>query len=86
MDYLAALSPLKRLRKFTFDHPWEAPRDWPFPDPDGRTIRSERNGDFRVISCMGGKTIAEEMRDRVCAFLFPSLVGLLKRGSVLVLA
>ncbi|GAA6006514.1 uncharacterized protein JCM10292_003799 [Rhodotorula paludigena] len=67
VDCLAALSPLKRLRKFTFDHPWEAPRDWPLPDPDGRTIRSERNGDFRVISCMGGKTIAEEMRDRILA-------------------
>lgn len=41
---------LPRLTTFTFDHSWEKPCDFTFPVPDGRTIRTERHGDFRVIS------------------------------------
>ncbi|BGP32922.1 hypothetical protein JCM10296v2_004707 [Rhodotorula toruloides] len=65
-DYLTALSTLQNLRIFSFDHPWERPRNSPFAEPDGRTIRSERNGDFRIISCFG--TSAEvEIRRRILA-------------------
>lgn len=63
-DLLEALEPLKRLRRFEFDHPWEKPRNFPFPSPDGRTIRSMRNGDFRIISVMG-TSFEEEMGRRI---------------------
>ncbi|GAA5988316.1 hypothetical protein JCM10908_002159 [Rhodotorula pacifica] len=63
-DLLDALEPLQELRRLAFDHPWEKPRTFPFPGPDGRTIRSERNGDFRVISVMG-TSIEEEIAKRI---------------------
>ncbi|GAA5885796.1 hypothetical protein JCM3774_005208 [Rhodotorula dairenensis] len=63
-DLLEALEPLKKLRRFAFDHPWEKPRDIPFPWPDGRTIRSARNGDFRVVSVMG-TSMEEEIARRI---------------------
>ncbi|GAA6040605.1 hypothetical protein JCM8097_008064 [Rhodosporidiobolus ruineniae] len=62
-DIFNALRPLRYLRSFTFDHPWEAPRNFPFPQPDGRTIRTNRHQDFRVISIKrAGMTIGEEMK------------------------
>jgi hypothetical protein len=64
---LAAMEPLKKLRRFGFDHPWEKPRAHPFPSPDGRTIRSMRNGDFRIISVMG-TSVEEEMARRIRRF------------------
>ncbi|GAA5827759.1 hypothetical protein JCM3770_003551 [Rhodotorula araucariae] len=66
IDFLAALAPLKKLRKFTFDHPREKPRNSPFPDPDGRTIRSARIGDFTIMSIVG-KSVEQEIRDRTLA-------------------
>ncbi|BGP40933.1 hypothetical protein JCM10450v2_004937 [Rhodotorula kratochvilovae] len=66
IDFLDALAPLKKLRKFTFDHPWEKPRASPFREPDGRTIRSARNGDFRIMSVVG-KSVEQEIRDRILA-------------------
>ena len=69
-NLLAALEPLKKLRRFAFDHPWEKPRDHPFPSPDGRTIRSVRNGDFRIISVMG-TSVEEEMGHRIRTFSSP---------------
>ncbi|GAA5971542.1 hypothetical protein JCM8115_000807 [Rhodotorula mucilaginosa] len=65
-DLLEALEPLRELRRLTFDHPWEKPRDFPWPSPDGRTIRSMRNGDFRIISVMG-TSFEEEMGRRIRA-------------------
>ena len=35
-----------------------------FVEPDGRTIRSKRNGDFRIIS-VSGTSIEEEMAKRI---------------------
>ncbi|GAA5835086.1 hypothetical protein JCM11251_000160 [Rhodosporidiobolus azoricus] len=55
----AALRPLARLRHFAFDHPWEKPRNFPFPSPDGRTIRTSRNQDFRIIGVVRGSINAE---------------------------
>lgn len=66
-DLLVALEPLKKLRRFGFDHPWEKPRTFPFPSPDGRTIRSERNGDFRIITVVG-TLIEDEMGHRIRRF------------------
>ncbi|GAA5906992.1 hypothetical protein JCM6882_000022 [Rhodosporidiobolus microsporus] len=67
LDYLAALAPLQHLRHFTFDHPFTRPRNFPFPDPDGRTIRSERNGDFRIVTVMAGQSVEEVVRGRIKA-------------------
>ncbi|GAA5852988.1 hypothetical protein JCM8547_004759 [Rhodosporidiobolus lusitaniae] len=69
LDYLSALSPLYKLRSFTFDHPFTRPRDSPFSEPDGRTIWSERNGDFRVVSVMAGQSVEEVVRGRIQADL-----------------
>ncbi|BGO92244.1 hypothetical protein JCM10020v2_003904 [Rhodotorula toruloides] len=63
VDFLDALSSLRKLRTFSFDHPWEKPSG-PRPWVDGRTIRSDRNGDFQVISCFG-TSIEHEMRRRI---------------------
>jgi len=35
------------------------------PGSDGRTIRRERDGDFTVVSVTGGKTIDQEIHDRI---------------------
>ncbi|TKA50900.1 hypothetical protein B0A53_05771 [Rhodotorula sp. CCFEE 5036] len=64
VDLLQEMEPLKQLRRFAFDHPWERPRSSLYVEADGRTIRSERNGDFRIISVMG-TSIAEEMGKRI---------------------
>lgn len=69
-DLLAALEPLRKLRRFAFDHPWEKPRDHPFPSPDGRAIRSVRNGDFPIISVMG-TSVEEKMGRRIRTFFSP---------------
>ncbi|GAA5901942.1 hypothetical protein JCM6882_000147 [Rhodosporidiobolus microsporus] len=62
VEIFAALRPLRHLRHFAFDHPWEKPRSFPFPSPDGKTIRTNRNDDFRVISTRGGSINAEVKR------------------------
>ncbi|GAA6052043.1 hypothetical protein NBRC10513_002636 [Rhodotorula toruloides] len=64
IDFLDALSSLRKLRTFSFDHPWEKPSGPRLPWTDGRTIRSDRNGDFRVLSCFG-TSIEHEMRRRI---------------------
>ncbi|KAL8292324.1 hypothetical protein RQP46_001790 [Phenoliferia psychrophenolica] len=50
----------------SFWHCEMKPRSMPFPWPDGRTIRSERHGDFRVIAVAGpGQTIASVATSRI---------------------
>jgi hypothetical protein len=72
VDLLQEMEPLKQLRRFAFDHPWERPRSSLYVEADGRTIRSERNGDFRIISVMG-TSIAEEMGKRIRESIMASL-------------
>ena len=72
VDLLHELEPLKQLRRFAFDHPWERPRSSLFVEADGRTIRSKRNGDFRIISVMG-TSIEEEMAKRISESIKTSL-------------
>ncbi|KAK4700352.1 hypothetical protein P7C70_g5899, partial [Phenoliferia sp. Uapishka_3] len=49
------------LREFIFDHPWEdAPvGQVPFQHSDGRTIRSDKYANFRVLSVTHGSVAAE---------------------------
>ena len=72
VELLHELKPLQKLRRFAFDHPWEKPRSSLFVEADGRTIRSQRNGDFRIISVMG-TSIEEEMAKRISKSLETSL-------------
>jgi hypothetical protein len=71
LDYLQTLHPLSRLRCLAFDHPFSGPRSFPFPSPDGETIRSEKNGDFRVLSVLPGQTVHGVMRTRISTFSSP---------------
>ncbi|GAA5988095.1 hypothetical protein JCM10908_002061 [Rhodotorula pacifica] len=64
VELLDALKPLTKLRRFAFDHPWEKPRTSTFVEADGRTIRSRRNGDFRIISVIG-TSIEHEVAKRI---------------------
>ncbi|GAA5867403.1 hypothetical protein JCM8547_003335 [Rhodosporidiobolus lusitaniae] len=62
LDLFKALRPLRHLRFFAFDHPWTKPRSMPFPYPDGDTIKTDRNGDFRVLSIgVAGRSSNQEI-------------------------
>ncbi|BGP17065.1 hypothetical protein JCM10213_000297 [Rhodosporidiobolus nylandii] len=69
LDFLAALHPLAKLRKFTFDHPFTAGRRSTFAESEGKTIRSVRNGDFRAVTVQRGQTVEGEIRGRIVSDL-----------------
>ncbi|GAA6043438.1 hypothetical protein JCM8097_002858 [Rhodosporidiobolus ruineniae] len=65
-DIFDALVPLRYLRYFAFDHPWEKPREMLWPGPDGRTIRSNKYGHFTVISITTpGMSFNDEIKRRI---------------------
>ncbi|GAA5939082.1 hypothetical protein JCM10213_006024 [Rhodosporidiobolus nylandii] len=63
VEIFDALRPLKHLRYLSFDHPWEKPRrNITFLSPDGRTVRTQRDGDFdRLIESRYGPTLEQQM-------------------------
>ncbi|KAK4703505.1 hypothetical protein P7C70_g2706, partial [Phenoliferia sp. Uapishka_3] len=71
VDVIKALSMgATKLRVFGFDHPWEEPERGQrlIQDPDGRTIRSDEYGNFRLLAVgVHGESVAEEVVGRIKA-------------------
>ncbi|KAL8292318.1 hypothetical protein RQP46_001784 [Phenoliferia psychrophenolica] len=47
------------------DHPWEKPRNQSFPTPDGRSIRTDKFPDFKILSVGPGQSIASVILSRI---------------------
>lgn len=66
LDVIVSGAP--NLTYLEIDHPWESPRDFPFPSPDGRTIRSDTHGDFRIVSVFSGRSISQVIVSRISTY------------------
>ncbi|BGP00315.1 hypothetical protein NBRC10513v2_004539 [Rhodotorula toruloides] len=73
-DYLTALSTLKNLRIFSFDHPWERPRTSPFAEPDGRRSVEIRR---RILADVAAVRATYESRFLAFASAHPRLTDLI---------
>ncbi|GAA5836417.1 hypothetical protein JCM3766R1_001591 [Sporobolomyces carnicolor] len=64
--YFQVLARLPKLARISLDHPWDSARvgQNPLEIHDGKTIRSEVLGNFRIIAC-AGTSIHQEVRNRI---------------------
>ncbi|GAA5970740.1 hypothetical protein JCM3765_004698 [Sporobolomyces pararoseus] len=65
-EFFKVLSELPNLMRFTWSHPWDSSAVGASPlwIHDGKYIRSEAAGSFRILSC-AGTSINEEVKSRI---------------------